>query len=208
MGNPLRLRAPPLLSAAPRARLEVKVTPSPSPSPPPLTREEAAAPAEPSPKKAEPGEIRQPFFKGTGGALFGIQLVNTFLTIVTLGFYSFWAKTKVRNYLWSQTELEGDRFVYHGTGMELMSGFFKVMILIAVPLFLLELVPRFIGPSILPYRSSPSVLAVCRDHLIDSDGIGGGQALSPQRGPPGGGSVSPSGGRRRILWRSSWAGGF
>ena len=133
---------------SPKSPAEVKVTPSPSPTPPPLTKEEASAPAEPSPKKAEPGEIRQPFFIGTGGALFGIQLVNTFLTIVTLGFYSFWGKTKVRNYLWSQTELEGDRFVYHGTAMELMTGFFKVMILIAVPLFLLELVPRFMGPSI------------------------------------------------------------
>jgi uncharacterized membrane protein YjgN (DUF898 family) len=127
---------------------EERVSPSSNPEPPPLAREEAAVAAEPSPKKAEPGEIRRPSFKGTGGALCGIQLVNTLLTIVTLGFYSFWGKTKIRNYLWSQTELEGDRFVYHGTGMELMTGFFKVMIFFAVPLLLLEMAPMFMGPGI------------------------------------------------------------
>ena len=128
--------------------VEESVTPSPMSAQPQLARDEAAVTIEAPPKKSDPGEIRQLSFEGSGGTLFGIQLVNIFLTIVTLGFYSFWGKTKVRNYLWSQTELEGDRFVYHGTGMELMTGFFKVMALFVVPLFLLELVPRFMGPNI------------------------------------------------------------
>jgi uncharacterized membrane protein YjgN (DUF898 family) len=124
------------------------VTSSPSPDPSLLEKEEETVPVELPRKKEEPGEIRRLSFEGTGGALCGIQLVNTLLTIVTLGIYSFWGKTKVRNYLWNQTELRGDRFVYHGTGMELMTGFFKVMILFAVPLLLLELMPRFMGPNI------------------------------------------------------------
>ncbi len=140
--------SPDLPSHNARSPVVESVTPSPISAQPQLTRDESAIPVETPPKKSDPEEIRRLSFEGTGGALCGIQLVNTFLTIVTLGIYSFWGKTKVRNYLWSQTELKGDRFVYHGTGMELMTGFFKVMILFAVPLFLLELVPRFMGPNI------------------------------------------------------------
>ena len=44
-------------------------------------------------------------FHGSGGSLFGIHVVNVLLTLVTLGVYYFWAKTRVRVYLMSQTEL-------------------------------------------------------------------------------------------------------
>ncbi len=64
-------------------------------------------------------------FYGKGGELFGIFIVNLALTVVTLGVYRFWAKTKVRNYLWSHVSFLGSRFGYHGTGKELMIGFSK-----------------------------------------------------------------------------------
>lgn len=64
-------------------------------------------------------------YHGTGGSLFGLVLVNGLLTIITLGIYSFWAKTKVRQFHYSHTELDGDRFAYHGTGGELLSGALK-----------------------------------------------------------------------------------
>ncbi len=131
---------------SPKSTAEVKVTPSPSSVPPPLAMDEF--PVEPPPKKTDPGQTRQLSFPGTGGALFGIQLVNLFLTILTLGFYSFWAKTKVRNYLWSQTELEGDRFVYHGTARELMNGSFKVGMFVFAPLIILELVGKLTGTNL------------------------------------------------------------
>ncbi len=75
---------------------------------------------------------RQPSFVGNAGALFGIQLVNLLLTVVTLGIYSFWGKTRVRGYLWSQTEFEGDRFAYHGTGKELLIGWLKAFAILFV----------------------------------------------------------------------------
>jgi uncharacterized membrane protein YjgN (DUF898 family) len=78
--------------------------------------------------------LRQLSFHGTGGSLLGIHIVNVFLTVVTLGVYYFWAKVRVRNYLLSQTEFEGDRFAYHGTGRELLLGFLKAMLLIGVPI--------------------------------------------------------------------------
>ncbi|MFQ5961459.1 MAG: YjgN family protein [Candidatus Methylomirabilales bacterium] len=83
-------------------------------------------------------------FHGTGGSLFGIQIVNMLLTILTLGIYHFWGKTKVRSYIMGQTEFAGDRFAYHGTGKELLIGFLKAVALFGVPVFLL-----FIGPDIM-----------------------------------------------------------
>ena len=64
--------------------------------------------------------------------LFGIYMVNLLLTIVTLGIYRFWAKTRIRRYLWSHTEFLGDRFEYTGTGKELLIGFLIVFTFLAV----------------------------------------------------------------------------
>jgi uncharacterized membrane protein YjgN (DUF898 family) len=61
-------------------------------------------------------------FHGSGGGLFKIMLVNWILTVLTLGIYSFWGKTKVRRYLCEHSSFVGDRFHYHGTGWELFKG--------------------------------------------------------------------------------------
>ena len=64
-------------------------------------------------------------YDGTGGALFVLQLINALLTIVTLGIYSFWAKNALRVFHYEHTELDGERFAYHGTGGELLVGALK-----------------------------------------------------------------------------------
>lgn len=64
--------------------------------------------------------------------LFGIHIVNMLLTIVTIGIYRFWAKTRIRRYLWSQTSFLGDRFEYTGTGKELLLGFAIVMAFLVI----------------------------------------------------------------------------
>ena len=66
-------------------------------------------------------------FHGEGGTLLGIYLVNLLLSIITLGIYSFWGRVKVRKYIYSQTEFQGDRFAYHGTGGELLRGWLKAL---------------------------------------------------------------------------------
>jgi uncharacterized membrane protein YjgN (DUF898 family) len=92
------------------------------------------------------GETRHLSFHGAGGQLFAIYLLNTLLTVLTLGIYSFWGKTKVRAYLWGKSQLEGDRFVYHGTGRELMNGAFKAMLVFGLPLTLVNALPGFLEP--------------------------------------------------------------
>jgi uncharacterized membrane protein YjgN (DUF898 family) len=109
----------------------------PPPPPPPVPR------ASPPPPPFAGGETHRLVFHGSGGSLFGIHIVNVLLTLVTVGVYYFWGKTRVRVYLWSQSEIAGDRFAYHGTGRELFIGFLKAIVFFALPLFLLSLLRDF-----------------------------------------------------------------
>ncbi len=71
-------------------------------------------------------DLSLPFaFRGEGKEMFGIFFVNLVKTILTLGIYRFWAKTRVRQYIWSNTIFAEDSFSYHGTGKELFQGFLK-----------------------------------------------------------------------------------
>jgi len=53
---------------------------------------------------------------------------------VTLGFYRFWGKTRLRRYMWSHLRLLGDRLEYTGTGKELFFGFL-IVLAILIPIF-------------------------------------------------------------------------
>lgn len=90
---------------------------------------------------AEIPNTRQFAFHADGGSLFAIWIVNTLLTLVTLGTYSFWGKSRIRRYLWAQIELGGDRFAYHGTGLELFVGWLKALPVILVVVYAQVLVP-------------------------------------------------------------------
>jgi uncharacterized membrane protein YjgN (DUF898 family) len=59
---------------------------------------------------------------------------------VTLGVYYFWAKTRLRQYLFSQSEIEGDRFAYHGTGRELLLGTLKAVLVFGLPILGLNVI--------------------------------------------------------------------
>jgi uncharacterized membrane protein YjgN (DUF898 family) len=98
------------------------------------------------------------YFRGSAGSLFGILLVNMLLTLCTLGIYMFWAKVKVRRYLWGQTEFEGDRFAYHGTAGELLIGSLKAVAVFGLPFFALRYLPEFLEAS-LPVKIVCSALA-------------------------------------------------
>lgn len=84
--------------------------------------------------------VRRPSFHGSGGTLFGIHVVNVLATLVTFGIYYFWAKTRVRRYLSSQTQIESDRFAYHGTPQELLLGTLKAVLVFGLPILVLNVV--------------------------------------------------------------------
>lgn len=76
--------------------------------------------------------IRQIRFTGSGKNLFGIYIVNAILTVVTLGLYYPWAKAATLRYLYQETELDGSRFTFHGTGKEMFKGFIKAVAIFGV----------------------------------------------------------------------------
>lgn len=88
------------------------------------------------------------FFHGKGTTLFGIQLVNLLLIIITFGIYYFWGKVKVRKYIWSRIEFAEDRLCFHGTGQEILLGWIKAAIVFGVPFYFFKNFFFVIGASV------------------------------------------------------------
>ncbi len=74
-------------------------------------------------------------FENRGDRLVGLGLVNGVLKILSLGLYSFWAKTEVRRRIWSFTRINGEPLEYTGTGKELFLGFLIVFFVFVVLAF-------------------------------------------------------------------------
>ncbi len=82
-----------------------------------------------------------------GGVLTRIALVNALLSMLTLGLYRFWAKTRLRRHLWSNLALYGERMEYVGRPQELLLGFL-IVVLVLLPLFLAL---RLLDVAVLPF---------------------------------------------------------
>ncbi|MBX3566088.1 MAG: DUF898 domain-containing protein [Sphingomonas sp.] len=79
-------------------------------------------------------------FHGTWREFAPIAFTNLLLTIVTLGIYSFWARTRERQYLWGQTRFIDDRLEWTGTGGELLIGYIIALVVFGIPLGALNFV--------------------------------------------------------------------
>ncbi len=110
------------------------------------------------------GETRphQIEFNGHILAFLGVVIVNLLLTIVTLGIYRFWAKTRVRHYLWQNTTFDGDPLEYRGRGLELFVG-----AVLALLIFLLPAIAFSIGETTLQ-TSGHFVIAALLELLVFS----------------------------------------
>ncbi len=84
-------------------------------------------------------------YSGNGGEIFRLAFKTGLLTIITLGIYRFWAKTRIRRYVWSNVALDGDRLEYTGTGLEKFLGFLFAVVILAVYLGLVQLILFFFG---------------------------------------------------------------
>jgi len=76
-----------------------------------------------------------PVYSGRAMEILRIALVNTVLTLLTVGIYRFWAKTRMRRYFVSRVSFLGDPLEYSGTGLELFIGFLIIMVVL-VPVFI------------------------------------------------------------------------
>lgn len=87
----------------------------------------------------------EPVYDGEAGRLTALAFGNAVLSLLTLGIYRFWGKTRIRRYLWSHVSWMGDRFEYTGKGIELFLGFL-IAVAVLVPLILaLQFVEVFLA---------------------------------------------------------------
>jgi uncharacterized membrane protein YjgN (DUF898 family) len=61
-------------------------------------------------------------FGGNATEYFGIWIVNLFLTVITLGIYSAWAKVRRKRYFYGNTWLADSNFEYHGNPVAILKG--------------------------------------------------------------------------------------
>ncbi len=61
-------------------------------------------------------------FTGSTGEYFKIWIINTLLTIVTLGIYSAWAKVRTKQYFYRNTLIEGTSFEYLANPIQVLKG--------------------------------------------------------------------------------------
>jgi uncharacterized membrane protein YjgN (DUF898 family) len=82
-------------------------------------------------------------FNGTARDYFGIWIVNTLLKIVTVGFYTAWAKVRKRCFFYGSTTLHGEPFDYLASPRALFKGW-----LIASAAFVLYLIGTKVSPAL------------------------------------------------------------
>jgi hypothetical protein len=89
-------------------------------------------------------QIQGDYF-GDGGKLFSLYIKTALLTLITLGIYRFWAKTRIRKYVWSAISGDGDSFEYTGTGLEKFLGFLVAIVILAIYLGIVQMLLLFFG---------------------------------------------------------------
>jgi len=84
-------------------------------------------------------------YAGQGNPLFWLYIRTSLLTVLTLGIYRFWAKTRIRKYIWSSVKLGDDTMEYTGTGLEKFLGFLVAVVVLAIYLGIVQMVLFFFG---------------------------------------------------------------
>ncbi|MCV6627171.1 MAG: YjgN family protein, partial [Cellvibrionaceae bacterium] len=119
--------------------------------------ENLTAPAHSTQQAYQPDDWNSLAFHGSGREYFGIWIVNLILTLITVGIYSAWATVRNRRYFYGNTELDGARFDFHATGLQILVGrVIAVVLLIVVTISaqissLAPLVAMLLAAPLLPY---------------------------------------------------------
>ncbi|MCI2399695.1 DUF898 domain-containing protein [Aliiroseovarius subalbicans] len=87
-------------------------------------------------------------FVGDKGAVFRLALKTGLLTVVTLGFYRFWMKTRLRRYYWSAVRPGGAPFEYLGQPLEKLLGFLVAVVFMAFYIGVVNLLLMFVSFSL------------------------------------------------------------
>ncbi len=82
-------------------------------------------------------------YVGTRAQLFRLALVTSVLTVLTLGLYRFWMKTRLRRYYWSAIRPGGQALEYVGEPLEKLLGFLIAVVILAFYIGIVNLILIF-----------------------------------------------------------------
>lgn len=88
-------------------------------------------------------------YVGRKGALFRLALASSVLTVLTLGIYRFWMKTRLRRYYWSAIRPGGLPLEYVGEPIEKLLGFLIAVVILAFYIGIVNLILMFLSFSLL-----------------------------------------------------------
>ena len=88
-----------------------------------------------------PQKVLQFEFNGNAREYFKIWIVNTFLTLITLGIFSAWAKVRSNRYMYGNTQLAGASFDYLADPIGILKGRIIAAVLFAGYFLSAEFVP-------------------------------------------------------------------
>ena len=86
-----------------------------------------------------------PSYHGSGAALFWLMVRTTIYSLLTLGIYRFWQRTKMRQHFWNGIRVGGSPLEYTGTGLEKLLGFLIAVVFLTVYLGLFQIGFFFLG---------------------------------------------------------------
>jgi hypothetical protein len=84
-------------------------------------------------------------YRADAAALFPLALGTGLLSVVSLGIYRFWAKARIRRFVWSNIRVGDDALEFTGTGLEMFLGFLVAVVVLAVYLAAIQLLLFFFG---------------------------------------------------------------
>lgn len=87
-------------------------------------------------------------FTGSRSALFWLALKSGFWTVLSLGFYRFWMKTRLRRWYWSAIRPGGHPLEYVGDPMEKLLGFFIAVVILTFYIGIVNLALMFVSFSV------------------------------------------------------------
>ncbi|MEW9918461.1 DUF898 family protein [Marimonas sp. MJW-29] len=87
-------------------------------------------------------------FTGNRAALFWLALKTGALTVLTLGFYRFWMKTRLRRWYWSAIRPGGHPMEYVGDPIEKLLGFFIAVVILTFYIGIVNLLLMFVSFSV------------------------------------------------------------
>lgn len=88
-------------------------------------------------------------YVGTRGSLFWLAFRSSILTVLTLGVYRFWMKTRLRRYYWSAIRPGGQPLEYVGEPLEKLLGFLIAVVFLAFYIGIVNLLLMFVSYSLL-----------------------------------------------------------